>query len=77
LGFILEKGYNESCDKFKKGGSMKGARPIYKKLLIAAITVYVIGTAFALADIYHKIGNIDHALGHMAPLCVHDGRGAK
>lgn len=43
---------------------MGNIRPIYKKLLIAAIVVYIIGVAFILADIYMKVGEIEHALTH-------------
>ncbi|MCX5679700.1 MAG: hypothetical protein NTZ95_03470 [Candidatus Omnitrophica bacterium] len=37
-------------------------RPVYKNILIAVIALYVIGTAFALSDIYRKIGKIEHSL---------------
>ena len=41
-------------------------RPIYKKLLITAIVIYITGVTFILADIYMKIGKIEHALTHMS-----------
>lgn len=44
---------------------MTAVRPIYKKLLLIAIVIYVIGVSVALADLYCKIGNIEHTLSHM------------
>lgn len=44
---------------------MGNIRPIYKKLLIAAIVIYVTGMTFILADIYSKVGEIEHCLMHM------------
>lgn len=46
-----------------------GARPIYKRLLIAAIVIYVIGSCIMYAEIYNKLGEIEHRLG--CPQCVH------
>lgn len=43
---------------------MVNARPIYKKLLIAAIAIYIIGMTVLLADIYIQIGEMRHALMH-------------
>lgn len=37
-------------------------RPAFKKLLIAAIAVYVIGVSLMLADLYHKVISIEHML---------------
>ncbi len=45
---------------------MENIKPIYKKLLIAAIVIYVTGVTFILADMYMKIGEIEHALTHMS-----------
>lgn len=45
---------------------MTKIKPIYKKLLIMAIVIYVIGVTFILADMYMKIGKIEHALSHMS-----------
>ena len=57
----------------KKGSDMEKTRPIYKNLLIAAIAIFVIGTAFALSDIYQKIGNIEHS----SVGCSHGVKAAK
>ena len=53
---------------------MGNARPIYKKLLIAAIVIYITGVAFILCDIYMKVGGIEHALMHMNGGHLHDER---
>jgi len=45
--------------------AMGSIRPIYKKLLIAAIVIYITGVTFILADIYTKVGEIEHVLAHM------------
>lgn len=50
---------------------MKKISPVYRNLLIAAIALFVIGTAFALSDIYHKVGTIEHAMAHKAFECSH------
>ena len=39
-------------------------RPLYKRLLIAVIVVYVIGVCMMLSDIYVKLGKIEHTLSH-------------
>ena len=44
---------------------MEKIRPVFKKLLIAAIVVYVIGTCAIMAELYHKVGKIEHALTHI------------
>ena len=43
-----------------------GARPIYKKLLIAAIIIYIVGTAIIQIDICCRIGKIEHDLFHLS-----------
>jgi len=52
-------------------------RPLYKNLLIAAIAIFVIGTAFALSDIYRKIGDIEHSMVCKVPGCPHGVKNAK
>ena len=48
-------------------------KPIYIKLLIAAIVAWIISTTLLLSDIYMKIGEIDHALIHSSSggKCAH------
>ena len=40
-------------------------RPIFKKLLLIALTIFVIGVGVALTDIYYKVGTIEHLLVHI------------
>lgn len=44
----------------KKGLTMDGARPIYMKLLIVALVIYIIGVTAMQADMYIKIIRIEH-----------------
>jgi hypothetical protein len=48
---------------------METVRPIYKKLLIAAIAIYVIGTTFILSDLYNKVGALEFAMDHVTGKC--------
>ena len=61
----------------RKGHMINNVRPIYKNLLIAAIAIFVIGTAFALSDIYRKIGDIEHSMVCKVPGCPHGVKNAK
>ncbi len=45
---------------------MAKIRPMYKKLLIVTIVIYIIGMTFIMADIYMKVGEIEHTLMHMS-----------
>ena len=40
-------------------------RPVYKKLLIVAVVLYVIGVCIIQSDLYHKLGCIEHSLMHI------------
>ena len=61
----------------KKEMPVEKVRSIYKNLLIAAIALYIIGTAFALSDIYRKVINIEHSLVHTTFACQHGVKAAK
>lgn len=39
-------------------------RPIYKKLLIIAVVLYVIGICLIQVDMYISLGRIEHMLIH-------------
>ena len=39
-------------------------KPIYKKLLIAAIVIYIIGSCIIHTDLYYKVSKIEHELCH-------------
>lgn len=45
---------------------MKDVRPVYIKALVVAIAIYVIGMAFAVSDLYLKVGDVEHRLMHMS-----------
>lgn len=44
---------------------MDTVRPLFKKLLIAAIVIYVAGTAFLISDLCYKVGRIEDIMVHM------------
>jgi hypothetical protein len=41
---------------------VNNAKPVYVKLLIAAIVIYIIGVTIMQADMYIKIVRIEHSL---------------
>lgn len=45
---------------------MNDIKPIYKKLLMIAIAIYVIGVSMMQTDLYLKVCRIEHALSHMS-----------
>ncbi len=45
--------------------TMEQVRPIYKKLLVATIVVYVLGTAVLLTSLSIKVWEMDHDLMHL------------
>lgn len=48
---------------------MDTVRPVYKKLLIAAIALYVAGTALLLSDLFYKVGELEDAMVHLGGRC--------
>jgi hypothetical protein len=48
---------------------MEKVRPVYIKLLIAAIVVYVAGTALLLSDLCYRVGQLEDTLFHMTGKC--------
>ncbi|MDB4349566.1 hypothetical protein OAA99_01270 [Omnitrophica bacterium] len=49
------------CDDKKE---KTGVRPIFIKLLIAAIVIYLIGSCFIHVGLYHRLGKIEHEMVH-------------
>ena len=47
------------------------ARPIYKKLLILALVVYIIGSCIIMTDLYIKVGKIEHSMVHGGSVSIH------
>ena len=45
---------------------MEEVRPIFKKLFVAAIVLYVLAVTYMLADIYTMVGKLDHAMMHVS-----------
>lgn len=54
---------------------MSSVNPIYKKLLIAAIAIYVIGVSILLSDISYRLGDIEHKLAHIKIVCPQGNSG--
>ncbi|HRZ86222.1 MAG TPA: hypothetical protein P5287_00255 [bacterium] len=50
---------------------MQQVKPIYKKLLIAAIVLYVAGMSFMLCDLYTRVTNLQHMYMHGIPPHTH------
>jgi len=50
---------------------MQKVKPIYKTLLVAALALYIVGATYFLADIYYRIGAIEHVLIHMLKCTPH------
>ena len=49
---------------------METVSPVLKKLLIAAIVVYVAGTAFLLSDLITKVGQLEYEMLHVTGKCA-------
>ena len=49
---------------------MENIRPVFKKFFVAAIVVYVIGTAFLLSDLIEKVGKLEFAMMHITGTCA-------
>ncbi len=43
---------------------MKQAKPIYKKLLLIAVIIWIISITYHVSNLYFKVGEIEHALIH-------------
>ena len=43
----------------------KSVRPIFKFLLIVAIALFVIGSCIIQADLYYKVGRLEHTMSHI------------
>lgn len=50
---------------------METVRPVFKKLLIAAIVIYVAGTALLLSDLIAKVGQLEYEMLHVTGKCTH------
>ena len=41
------------------------ARPVYKRLLVAAIVIYILGSTVIIADLCRSVGKLEHELVHV------------
>ena len=48
---------------------MGDIKPIYIKLLIGAIAVFVIGVGIMLSDLYNKVGQLEFDMMHLTGAC--------
>jgi hypothetical protein len=44
---------------------MNNARPIYKKLLIVAITLYIISSVYIQSDLCNRVGILEDKMSHI------------
>lgn len=44
---------------------MEEVRPIFKKLLLVVIVLYIAGTAYMIGDLYMKVEKLNHRLMHI------------
>lgn len=49
---------------------MDKIKPVYIKLLAAAVAVFIIGVSMALSDLYQKIGDIEHEMFRIQGKCT-------
>ena len=56
---------------------MQSARPVYVRLLMAAIAAYILATALMLADLYRKVGIMEHQMLHVASTAMQPPRRAE
>jgi hypothetical protein len=49
---------------------MDKVRPVFMQYLIAALVIYVIGTAFIMSDLYNKVGSLELAMDHITGKCT-------
>lgn len=48
---------------------MEKVKPIFIKLLIGAIAVFVIGVGALLSDLYNKVGQLEFEMFHLTGKC--------
>lgn len=48
---------------------MQKVRPVYIKLLIAAVIIFVIGVSAMLCDVYERVGELEHNMVHLGGKC--------
>ncbi|MBP7055234.1 MAG: hypothetical protein KBB52_00045 [Candidatus Omnitrophica bacterium] len=48
---------------------MLKVKPIYIKLLIGAIAVFIAGVGIMLSDLYNKVGDLEFEMLHLTGAC--------
>lgn len=48
---------------------MEKVKPIYIKLLISAIAIFVVGVGIILSDLYNKVGQLEFEMMHLTGKC--------
>lgn len=48
---------------------MEKVRQIFIHYLIAAMVVYIVGTAVMMSDLYNKVGALEFAVDHLSGKC--------
>ncbi len=56
-------------DKLKRRKRVQGVRPIYWKLLIGALVIFIISVSVMLCDIYERLGDLEHGAVHAGGKC--------
>jgi hypothetical protein len=49
---------------------METIRPVFKKLLLAALILYAFGSAFILSNLTHRVGQLEHSVDHITGKCA-------
>jgi multisubunit Na+/H+ antiporter MnhC subunit len=48
---------------------LEKVRPVYIKILIAAVVIYVAGTALLLSDLCYRVGQLEFTTMHITGAC--------
>lgn len=49
-------------------------KPAFKILLLIALVIYIIGSCLIQADLYNRLGNVEHELMHLTEKTVHNAQ---
>ena len=49
---------------------MENIRPVFKKFFVAAIVIYVVGTATLISDLCNRVGELEFKLDHITGKCA-------
>ena len=60
-----DRGSNPLGAAKEKRKTMENVRPIFKKLLYAAIILFLLGLTYTLSDLHVKVGQLEHKMMHL------------